>query len=436
MTRILPLVLFALAGCAAAPPRPVGDLSPGVVIPDPEAGGDVALSAWADELERRYVRQVEVLGVVWQPERSSPDLEECDSYGSGGDSMLFTGIALAGWAWQHEATGGARGEERVLAALGGLRLLTSAAGRGVLARCALPAERASEFASRAAAQGQPFVGASPDGSVLWYTRGTKDQLTGLLFGLAVAWGLEGPLGARVRPVVREVVEDVLGHLRRHDWKIRDADGRNDTSADGVDGLLKLSAWALGRAVGIPGAEGRYDDEFARFAATYSVLGIADRFNNLDGYYAHNLRALRSFSVWLLEPDPSRRAVMVRYAAEHWRRWTVDHGNAWLSWLFVAMSGADDDGEGLRALHELRLKPTRFADSPVAGRWGSPSPAAVLAGDASPWALPVYLRKPTAYFVWQKEPWDEGEPGGPTTGDTCGIDFLAPYWLGRTLELAR
>jgi len=161
-----------------------------------------------------------------------------------------------------------------------------------------------------------------------------------------------------------------------------------------------------------------------------VLGAVDRFSNLDGYYAHNLRALRSFTVWSLEEDPARQAVMVRYAGEHWRRWTVGHGNTWLSWLWRAMARVGDAGEGLRALHELRVKPARAADSPLAGRWSKPSPGAVLLGKTSPWVLPVYLRKHTDYFTWQKEPWDAGEPGTPTTGDTCGVDFIVSYWLGR------
>jgi len=93
-----------------------------------EAGGPASLARWASELERRYVRDVEVEGVVWQPFRSTPLSVEPDRYGSGGDSMLFTGIALTGWTWKYAVTGDS---ERVIEAVRGLWILTHVAGPGV-----------------------------------------------------------------------------------------------------------------------------------------------------------------------------------------------------------------------------------------------------------------------------------------------------------------
>ena len=419
---------------------------------DPAAvgsGGPASLAAWAGELERRYVRHVEVEGIVWQPLRSSPSIADPDRYGSGGDSMLFTGVALAGWTWKHAVTGD---PDRVIEAVRGLWILTHVAGRGVLCRAAFPSRRAAEFGwPDAWADRDPgFVGETPAGSVpdpirgghlpamRWYTRATRDQLTGLVLGLSSAWVLatapttDPALSALLRPVIAQTVTDVVLHLRGHGWRIRDASGRNDTSADDVDGLLHLAVLGLARAVGMPDADRDYQREFRRFAKRAALLGAFDRYNNVEQYYAYGLRAARSYSIWLLDEDPEHEAQMVDYARTNWRRWTDQHGNAWLAWLWFAMAGISPDEEGLRALHELRLKPSRMWSSPLAGRWKPPSFNAATLDATAAWVLPVYLRKPTAYSVWQKEPWDAGDaPWDPLgLGDSTGVDFLTAYWLGR------
>jgi hypothetical protein len=337
-----------------------------------EGAGPAALAAWATELERRYVRYVEVDGVVWQPLRSGPAQPEPDRYGSGGDSLLFTGIALAGFSWKYEVTGDS---DRMIGALRGLWILTHAAGRGVLCRAAFPADRGREFGWPDAWSGRDprFVGETPADEIFdpirgghlpalrWYTRATRDQLTGVVLGLTAAWhAATGPpanpaVSALVRRVVPEITRDVVMQLRAHGWRIRDAENENDTSADDVDGLLRVAVLGLARAVGVANTDREYQRAFAREVDRIEPLGFFDRYGNLFQYYAHGLRAARSYSVWLLEEDPRHRAQLVARARASWRRPTEHHGNAWLAWLWFAMSGARPDDEGLRALYELRLR---------------------------------------------------------------------------------
>lgn len=464
--RCLPTLLvlcLGVAGCLA-PPRPWQERAADVAMSggpsdtahllhiDPaavESGGPASLADWAGELERRYVRHVQVDGVVWQPLRSSGGVADPDRYGSGGDSMLFTGVALAGWTWKYAVTGDS---DRVVEAVRGLWILTHVAGRGVLCRAAFPSSRDVEFGwPDAWADRDPrFVGETPPLAIAdpirgghlpamrWYTRATRDQVTGLVLGLSSAWMLatdpttDPALSALLRPIVAQIVVDVALHLRAHGWRIRDATGQNDTSADDVDGLLRLAVLGLARAVGMPEADQDYQREFADFAERAGALGAFDRYNNVAGYYAFSLRAARSYSIWLLDEDPAHKKQMVDYARAHWRRWTDHHGNAWLAWLWFVMAGLPPDEEGRRALHELRLKPHRLWPSPLAGRWKPPSFNAATLDTTAAWVLPVYLRKPTAYSVWQKEPWDAGEAAGDVRGlgDSTGVDFLSAYWLGR------
>jgi hypothetical protein len=413
-----------------------------------ESGGPASLAQRAAELERRYVEDVEVEGVVWEPLRSSVEVAEPDRHGAGADSLLFTGFAVAGWTWKYAVTGDS---ERLIEALRGLWILTHVAGRGVLCRAAFPSSRGDEFGWPRAWTGRDpqFVGETPAGAIpdpihgghlpamRWYTRATRDQLTGVVMGLSSAWALadalttDPALAARLRPIVAEITTDVVDHLRAHEWRIRDASGRNDTWADGVDGLLRVAVLSLARSVGMAGADREYQREFSRLVRRPHPVGFFNRYNNLNEYYAHNLRAARSYSVWLLDADPVHRGQMVEYARTHWRRWTDHHGNAWLSWLWFAMAGTPPDDEGLRALYELRWKPIRSWPSPLEGRWPPPSFGAVTFDTTPAWVLPVYLRKPAEYFSWEREPWDAGVPGeGTGRSNSTGLDFLAVYWLGR------
>ena len=418
------------------------------------SGGPASLERHARDLERRYVEHVEVDGIVFQPLRSSDSLPDPDGYGTGGDSLLFTGTALAGWSWKHAVTGDS---ERVVEALRGLWILTHISGRGVLCRAAFPSSRGAEFGypnEWLSDRDDRFLGETPAGepdpirggtlpAMRWYTRATRDQLTGLVLGLASAWKLatapttDPALAARLRPVIAQTVADVVEQLRAYGWRIRDVRGLNGTSADDVDGLLRVAVLALARAVGIPHADRDYHREFHRVIEHPDLFATFDRYNNFSNYFAHSLRAMRSYSIWLLDEDPERRAQMVDYSRAHWRRWTDRHANTWLAWLWFAMAGTAPD-EGLRALYELRLKPIRMWPSPLAGQWNAPNFIAATADTTPAWVLPVYLRKPTSYFIWQKEPWDAGEEAKKSKkgkkarvlGDATGVDFLAAYWLGR------
>jgi hypothetical protein len=57
---------------------------------------------------------------------------------------------------------------------------------------------------------------------------------------------------------------------------------------------------------------------------------------------------------------------------------------------------------------------------------------LLYGDVSDFVVPVHLREPTGYFIWQKDPFETGE-GTPNTeglNEGIGLDFILPYWMGR------
>jgi hypothetical protein len=42
----------------------------------------------------------------------------------------------------------------------------------------------------------------------------------------------------------------------------------------------------------------------------------------------------------------------------------------------------------------------------------------------------HLKEPTTYFVWQKDPWDNGITQPFAFFDGASLDFYIVYWMGR------
>ena len=280
-----------LAGCAApaVPQLPPADVSPAQLLEAARA---------AD----RRIAAHSPLGVLHQAVRSAPELEQPDRHGSGGDSLLFTGFSLAGHAWRHAVTRAPADLAWVRRSLDGLWLLTRSGAPGVLARCAHDAAAGEQHGwphewRRRVERGFVHVvppRATPRGTALpatrHYTRTTRDQLVGLVFGLAVvvAEVREGTLPEALLGDVRAIIDPVVARLDRDRWTILDARGENDTNAGGVGGLIRVATLAVWRSVE-SGRQARYEQ------ARGPLLGLADlgdllaRGSNLMQYFAWNLR---------------------------------------------------------------------------------------------------------------------------------------------------
>lgn len=442
--RTLLLSLILLAGCCSPEPyeRPDWGGQPydttWLLEADPAAVTTAGLAAHAETLEAHYEAESEALGVCWQPVRTSASLETPDAYGSGGDSCLFTGVALAAWALKYKTTGESDVLAQVARSLSGLHLLTNATGTpGVLCRAAFPVGREAEwfypqnwlgriergFVGRSpAAVPDPILGGSHPPTI-YYTRATKDQVTGLAFGLGAAWAFV----PQARPWVALVIEPVVRHLLKHSWYIRDEKGENDTSADYVDGLLRTQLLAVyRRAVPGPEAEALWEEH----REVWSLGDLFNAFSNRQQYFAWNLRYTRALTLVFVGDEETRQE-----AADYIEDWlwphTKDHQSVWFAFARgVATGEFEADGAGLLSLKDLSLKPLRNWPSPYAGQERRPNVFAVLARCTGAFVLPPRLRKSTTYWTWQKKPWDTGALDEKALGDATGLDYLLPYWLGR------
>jgi len=430
---------------------------------DPTTVTVAQLGAHAEFLENRYQTFSQVEGIIWQRARSDVALENPDQFGSGGDSCIFTGHKLAADVYRYQITGKEKDLDKVLQSLRGLYILTHVTGTpGVISRAAFPADRQVEwqyperwqhrinqgFVNQGPPLADPFNPGNQIGPMIYYTRGTKDQITGLLYGLAVAerYLVESQAShsekiSLARNVAAKIVEAIYNHLRLYDFKIRDEKGENNTRADKVEHLIKLQLLSVYRKTvvrTIPSRAARiqekYDDLFnsAFFGIFQTLSDLVNRFNNHSQYYAWNLRYLRAYSVFILESDVERKKTVSKWVSSNLWPYIKGHYNTKFIYLHNAITGGTEKlDDALLALKSLSLKSHRSYDSPLAGDERKPSFLQVLMGDWDRFVLLPHLRKFTSYTTWQKEPWDVGSTSGRTgIEDSTGLDFILAYWMGK------
>lgn len=429
---------------------------------DPSAVTDADLHARTALLTTHYWDYCQVNGMIATPTRSDPSLPDPDRWERGGDNCLFTGQALAAFSLQYKVEHSDAALEAVQNSLRGLYLLSHVtSASGAIVRTIIPSSLAAqfgwpddfssrdpEFLGTGPALTDPFTGA-PIEPHHYYSRSTKDQMTGVVIGLAAVWALTDGYEtdpavpathhaglAKIRAVAKTTATDVYNHLKLYDWNIRNENGKNDTNADYVDGLLRAGLLASLVHMGDASLQADYDESVDRHMDLANVTRVGDQFNNFQQYFAHNLRASRAFAVWVLEgPGSDKGEQMASYVEKNLWAFVRGHKNGWFAFLRTATAPADTEArdEGLFSLRSLSLKPIRLWSSPYFGQEQKPNLVEVVLGCHRNFVLDPHLRKPEDYSTWQKEPWDVGsgskwdEEG---LSDTTGLDFLLAYWLAR------
>ncbi len=286
---------FATGFCAAEDAH-AQDLSYLLNI-DPEAISDQDLYDRAIMLEENYQAHHSVNGIVWQARYAEAADEQPSLYGTGGDSAIFTGFYLAGAVYRFLTTGEAHDLDAVFEASRGLHILTHVSGTpGVIARCAFPAGQAAQWRYPESWQeriDRGYIYESPadvpdigDPSacypvMIYYTRATRDQLTGILYGIGVALAeldpdaystQTAPAVQEVRDMLQDVIRAVWGRLKATGFVIKDHKGTTGTTAVLVSGLLRVQLLAVYRAAlaqreGVDGQEYKRIDRLYRRAFT-------------------------------------------------------------------------------------------------------------------------------------------------------------------------
>jgi len=339
-----------------------------------------------------------------------------------GDSAIWTGHYLAAESYRYAVTRTPESLAAVRRALDGVWLLVEATGRNSVARCVIPVD--SPFAPGILNEEKHHGAyeATVSGVRFWWIGNTsRDQYSGLFFGLSIAWDLVDD--ERVRTAVRDLVSRLLWRLQDDRWDIRMPGGRVSTTFN-IRADQQLTFLQIGRQVN-PGQFARLYRDF-RFWTSAGVpvpIGV-DVADDHTSYFKFNLAAINLFSLLRYEEDGVHRWFYER-AFDLWRRTVDDHGNPHFQMIDRAIRGPDAtrDGSTVRLLDEWLQRGDRDPHADLRGIYRS-----CRHEDRACEPIPVPQRVATD-FLWQRSPFLL-YGGGVGRIEGSGIDYILPYWMAR------
>jgi hypothetical protein len=342
------------------------------------------------------------------------------SYTRCGDSALWTGHYLAAEAFRYRVTGSPHALDNVRLALGGITRLVDVTGRDVLARCAVPAdapwvgditsEEKANGVHTATLQGQSWV---------WIGNTSRDQYSGVFFGLATAYDLIPDTALRAQ--IAALGTRLLDNLIVATWNIVMPDGTISTTFL-IRPDQQLTLLEIGRLLN----PNRYSSDYSRLSGTLALTApaplVVDAADDSSSYFKFNLDFINLYSLIRLETNSFNKTIyetgfkLVRSA-------TDNHLNPHFNMIDRALHGpnAARDAETRADLDAWLTRPRLDAFVDWRGK-------VKTCGDQACDPLPV-AQRPPADFLWQSSPFLLfGGLQGNIEG--AGIDYLLPYWMAR------
>src|SRR5262245_12904787 len=359
-------------------------------------------------------------GTIMDPIFATPDpaSEQIVGYTHCGDSAIWTGHYLAAEALRYKVTRSPEALENVRVALAGIASLLNVTGTNLLSRCLIPMTSPyaqaiiKEEASHGVYQNTQF-------QFYWIGGTSRDQYSGVFFGLGVAYDLvDDP---QVQAGIASLTTLLLDFLRGHNWSVRMPDGSISTTFIGRADQ-QLSLLQVGRHVN----KARFSTTYALYRFFFSPLAIvpisAEVLDN-NSYFKFNLDSINLFNLIRLESS-SFKGIYGRAYDVLWHH-TDDQKNAFFNMIDRALSGPNDarDADTREMLIEWLLRPRRDQPIDLRGVYpacGSPDQACV--------PVPI-VDRPRTDFLWQRNPFLLVGQGTGTI-ETAGIDYILPYWMGR------
>ncbi len=361
-------------------------------------------------------------GTVLDPIFDGPDSDVIIAYTRCGDSAIWTGHWLAAESYRYAVTHSPEALENVKRALTGIQMLMDVTGTAVLARCAVPAD--SPYADSIIHEEGPhgvWNGTAWDTAFVWIGNTSRDQYSGIFYGLTVAHDVVQDQS--VRDMVAYLTTRALDYLRGNGWKIVMPDGNVSTIFFGrMD--QELSFLKLGRRLNPDRFETIYKTESISLAPETIAPIAYDVQNPHSSYFKFNLDSINFYGL-LASGDNSWVRLSYKKAYDILRNTTDDHGNAFFNMIDRAINGpnATRDAETVRLLQEWLERPRRDFGVDLREKYpscGAPDQA------CSPIPVPERV---TTDFLWQRSPFLL-YGGGSGRIEGAGIDYILPYWMGR------
>ncbi|HZU28449.1 MAG TPA: hypothetical protein VFA04_23185 [Bryobacteraceae bacterium] len=353
-------------------------------------------------------------GTIADPIYASPTRDQIVGYTRCGDSALWTGHYLAAEAFRYKVTGDAAALANVKQAIAGIQSLIDVTGSDLLARCAVPANSpwAAGIESEEAPNG---IHSNSAAGEVWVGNTSRDQYSGVMFGLAVAYDMVDDAG--VRDSAAQLVTRLVSSLKAHAWTVLMPDGSASTTfvirPDEILALLEIAAHVNPE---------QFSSAFTlqRLALTASVaVPVGVDVLSDSSYFKFNLDYINFYNLVRLSGADSSFTAAYRVLRDA----TASHQNAFFNMIDRALQGPNTarDDETIALLGQWLQKPRRDFSVNLAAS------VPVCGGEACQ-PIPVPLRPPTD-FLWQRDPF-QLSGGGSGSIESAGIDYILPYWMAR------
>src|SRR5213594_259034 len=357
---------------------------------------------------------------------ASPGYSEVRGYARAGDSAIWTGHYLAAEAFRYQVTRSSDALANAWKALEGIHSLLDVTGSDVLARCLIPVNSpyAAGIQQEEAGNGIYYntLGGQP---YFWIGNTSRDQYSGVVFGLSVAYDMIDDLNAR--GLIQQDLTRILNYLLAHNWNVVMPDGKVSTTfAFRPD--QELSFLQAGRKVNPL----RFTLTYAIYRSVYaSFVPVPVFYDSQDDhghYFKFNLDYINLYDLIRLEEDSSPYKTVYMNAYDMLRARTQTHGNAHFNMIDRALKGSNTarDNETISLLNLWLLRPRRDYWVDLRGKY----PA--CGTDRSCIPIAVNERVNTD-FLWQRSPFLLFG-GGAGLIETAAIDYILPYWMARSYGL--
>lgn len=425
MRKVIALCLtVALAACDdPLQPTTPNDVPPrfATVATEPDA---IAISANIQRLHVPYGTMIDPVFASSDP--ASPDFTRLVSYTRAGDAAIWTGHYLAAEAFRYGVTRSREALRNVRRTIDGITGLVDVTGTDLLARFYMPTT--SPYVADITAGEQRHtrregtIGGQP---YYWWGNTSRDQYSGVVFGLGVAYDLVDDQGTRQR--VKRIVTRMLDFLLRNGWNVVMPDGQISTTFIGRADQ-QLSFLQVGRRVNPERFAAIYAAHRAALAAEVPVPIQGECFDPHNSYFKFNLDHINLFNLIRLEEPLSPALPLYLQAFTTLRGCTGSHQNAHFNMIDRGVRGPDAlrDAETDALLDLWLQRPRRDYFVDLRGQYPE--------CEDNRACEPVRVdQRVNTDFLWQRSPF---QLYGGLEGriETAAIDYILPYWMSRWYAL--
>ncbi|HJU68273.1 MAG TPA: hypothetical protein VJ650_08480 [Gemmatimonadaceae bacterium] len=400
-------------------PSPSTDRTPSLatVATEPDA---LAISANIQRLHLPYGTMIDPVFASADP--ASPDFVRLVSYTRAGDAAIWTGHYLAAEAFRYGVTRSREALRNVRTTIAGITGLVDVTGTDLLARFYMPTTSPYVADITAGEQKHTRREGTIDGQpYFWWGNTSRDQYSGVFFGLGVAYDLVDD--AQAQRHVKRVITRMLDFLLRNGWNVVMPDGQISTTFIGRADQ-QLSFLQVGRRVNPERFAAIYDAHRAALAAEVPLPITGECFDPHNSYFKFNLDHINLYNLIRLEEPLSPALPLYMQAFTTLRGCTGEHQNAHFNMIDRGIRGPDAarDAE-TDALLDLWLERPR-RDYFVDVRSEYPE------CEDNRSCTPVRVdQRVNTDFLWQRSPF-QTYGGGQGLIETAAIDYILPYWMSR------